>query len=331
MALDPAIRGKLSLPAVCAPMFLVSGPDMVREACAAGLMAGLPRSNARSYETFVSWLETIRRDLDERAEAHPEQPIGPLAVNLAVKMGPEETDKHLELCRQYNVDIIITAAGDPTDMTKRVHDHGMRIFHDVTSLRFATKAAAAGVDGMTCIGSGGGGKSGTLGHLVLVPKVREMFDGTIVCAGTVSTGAAIRAAEILGADLAYMGTRFIATQESLAPEPYKQMIVDGTSLSLAWTPDIVGVPGNWLIESMRLVGLDPDNLTPARGVGDVDLPAEAVPWKTVWSAGQGIDLINDIPTVAELVRRLRAEYVAACAVPDMAAAARLVDRVLDAG
>jgi nitronate monooxygenase len=329
MALDPLIRRKLVLPAVCAPMFLVSGPDLVREACAAGLMAGLPRSNARTPAMFASWLADIRRDLDESEERHPDRPVGPLAVNLAVKMDTEEIEAELTLCERYGVDIIISVGGNPAEMTKRVHDHGIRIFHDVTSLRFAEKAAAAGVDGLTCIGSGGGGKSGTLGHLVLVPKVREVFDGTIICAGTISTGAAIRAAEILGADLAYMGTRFIATQESLAPDGYKQMIVDGTSLSLRWTPDVVGVPGNWLADSIRQVGLDPDNLTPARGVGDVDLPEGAIPWKTIWSAGQGLDLIEDIPTVRELVDRLCAEYVRACEIPDMTAAARIVDRVLD--
>jgi nitronate monooxygenase len=314
MSLDPAIRASMTLPAVCAPMFLVSGPDLVREACKAGIMAGLPRGNARSFEVFEGWLTSIRSDLDRHAEQHPDATIGPLAVNLSTRMEADDLTTELELCRRHGVDIIISATGDPTELTKRVHDHGLKIFHDVTSLRFAEKAIAAGVDGMTCIGSGGGGKSGTLGHLVLIPKVRSMFDGTIICAGSVTNGAAIRAAQVLGADLAYLGTRFIATQESMADPAYKQMLVDGTSADLLYTPDIVGVSGNWLVESIRRVGLDPLALPRAPGPGSTHLPPTIRPWKNVWSAGQGVDLIHDIPTVADLVAQLHEEYAEACRV-----------------
>ena len=329
MALDPAIRASLSLPAVCAPMFLVSGPDLVREACKAGLMGGLPRGNARTFEIFQQWLAGIRSDLDRHAEQFPDARIGPLAVNLSTRLPATELGLNLELCRRHGVEIIISATGDPTDLTKHVHDHGMKIFHDVTSLRFAEKAIAAGVDGITCIGSGGGGKSGTIGHLVLVPKIRTMFDGTIICAGSVTTGAAIRAAEILGADLAYLGTRFIATRESMAHADYKRMLVDGTSADLLYTPDIVGVPGNWLVESIRAAGLDPANLPRAVTTDSSHLPPSVKPWKTVWSAGQGVDLVRDVPSVAELVLRLRTEYTAACQIPDMADAARIVDEAMD--
>lgn len=315
MALDARLAGRLRLPAICAPMFLVSGPDLVREACKAGLMGGLPRHNARTFEQFADWLATISEDLTRHLEEHPGSPVGPMAVNLSTRMPAAELDRHLVLCRRFGVEIIISAAGDPTELTKRAHDHDLQVFHDVTSLRFAEKALSAGVDGMTCIGSGGGGKSGTLNHFALVPRVRAMFDGTIVLAGSVGNGAAIRAAEVLGADLAYLGTRFIAAQESMAPLAYKQMLVDATAADLVWTADVVGVPGNWLTASLREVGLDPTALPPATGQNSRHLPPTVRPWKDVWSAGQGVELIDDIPPVAVLADRLEAEYLAACAVP----------------
>lgn len=332
MSLDPALRAQLRLPAVCAPMFLVSGPDLVREACLAGLMGGLPRQNARSLEQFTQWLSDIRAALDEASAADPAARIGPLAVNLATRLPADELTANLDVCRRFGVDIIISAVGNPTELVKRVHDRGGRVFHDVTSLRFAEKAIAAGADGLTCIGAGGGGHSGTVSHLALIPRVRAIFDGTIVLAGAVSTGAAIRAAELLGADLAYLGTRFIATQESMAAAEYKQLLVSQSSAGLRYTAGVSGVAANWLTESMRRLGLDPDNLpAPAGPMRHDHLPAGVRPWKNLWSAGQGIDLIADIPSVAELVLRLRREYVAACSAPDMADAARLADEATDAG
>jgi len=331
MSLDPAIRARLRLPAVCAPMFLVSGPDLVREACRAGLIGGLPRQNARTLEQFTQWLSDIRAALDEDLARDPGARIGPFAANLATRMAPDDLAAHLDVCHRYGVDIIISAVGNPAELVKRVHDWGGVVFHDVTSLRFAEKAIEAGADGLTCIGAGGGGHSGTVSHLALIPKVRAIFDGTIILAGAVSTGAAIRAAEVLGADLAYLGTRFIATQESLAAPAYKELLVSQTSADLRYTGAISGVPANWLTESMRSLGLDPDHLpVPAGAMRHDHLPEGVRPWKNLWSAGQGIDLINDIPTVAELVRRLRQEYADACAVPDMAEAARLADEALDA-
>lgn len=329
MSLDPDLRSGMVLPAICAPMFLVSGPELVKQACAAGLMAGIPRHNARTFEAFTGWLREIRGWLDEYAEKHPGARIGPLAVNLSTRMEPATLDEHLRTCAVYGVKVIISAAGDPTELTKRVHHHGLRVFHDVTSLRFAEKAAAAGVDGMTCIGAGGGGKSGTISHLVFVPKVRQMFGGTIVCAGAVTTGAAIRAAELLGADLAYLGTRFIASRESMADPGYKQMLVDVSSRELRYTAAVGGVPANWLAPSMRAAGLDPDAAAGPVGPVGAELPPTAKPWKTVWLAGQGVDLITDVPSVAELVLRLRREYVAACVVPDMADIARVRDTPAD--
>lgn len=327
MTLDHALCDKLVLPAVCAPMFLVSGPALVAAACKAGLVGALPRQNARSLEVFEGWMRDIRTELDDHARQFPDARIGPVAVNLAARFDEEELATHLDICARYGVEIIISAQGNPRAITERVHDWGGRVFHDVTSLRFAEKAVAAGVDGLICIGAGGGGHSGTTSHLVLIPKIRRMFDGVIVMAGAVTDGAAIRAAEILGADLSYLGTRFIGTRESLAHDDYKAMLVSQSSEDLMYTGRIAGVPANWLVESMRSVGLDPGDLpVPTRaGMSHDHLPNAVKPWVNLWSAGQGIDLIDDIPSVAELVLRLRREYVDACRTPDMAAVAALVD------
>jgi len=275
-------------------------------------------------------MRTIREDLDAYAQAHPEARIGPIAVNLSGRM--PDLPEHLEVCRKYGARIIISVGGDPTETVKRVHDWGGLVYHDVTSLRFAEKAIAAGADGLTCIGAGGGGHSGVISHLALSPRVRSMFDGTIIMAGAVTTGGAVRAAEVLGADLAYLGTRFIATRESDAPDEYKELLVSQTSTDLMYTGKISGVPANWLVESMRRLGLDPDDLpAPAgRGMSQRDhLPPHVKPWSNLWSAGQGIDLIHDVPTVAELVYRLRAEYIEACERDSMVEAARMANAAIE--
>ena len=319
MSLDPKVRAGLTIPAICAPMFLVTGPALVREACKAGVIGGLPRQNARSLEEFEAWLAEINAGLDAARAANPAARIAPIAVNYPTRMAPDDLAANMALCAKYGVEIIISVGGDPTELVKRVHDFGGKVFHDITSLRFAEKAIAAGADGLNCIGAGGGGHSGTISHLALIPRIRAMYDGTIVMAGAVSSGAVIRAAEVLGADLAYLGTRFIATQEADAPDEYKQLLVSQTSTDLIYTGDVAGVPANWMIESIRRVGLDPDDLPKplGRGMRHDHLPEGVTPWKNLWSAGQGVDLIEDIPTVAELVARLRREYVAACQAPSL--------------
>lgn len=308
-------------------MFLVTGPALVREACKAGVIGGLPRQNARSLEEFELWLSQITRALDEHRSARPAARVAPIAVNYPTRMPPDELAANMALCAKYGVEIIISVGGDPTELVKRVHGFGGKVFHDVTSLRFAEKAISAGADGLNCIGAGGGGHSGVISHLALIPRLRAIYDGTLVMAGAVSTGAVIRAAEVLGADLAYLGTRFIATQEAEAPDAYKELLVTQSSTDLAYTGDIAGVPANWMMESMRRVGLDPDDLPKptGRGMRHDHLPPGVIPWRNLWSAGQGIDLIEDIPTVEELVRRLRAEYVAACEITSMILAARGVE------
>jgi nitronate monooxygenase len=293
-------------------------------------MGALPRANAGSFEIFRVWLRQIRDGLERFRAETGETQVGPVSVNFSTGMPHDELRRHLEVCRECGVEIVISAAGDPTDLIKQVHDWGGCVFHDVTNLRFAEKAIAAQADGLTCIGAGGGGHSGTISHLSFIPKVRAMFDGTIIMAGAVTTGAAVRAAEVLGADLAYMGTRFIATRESLASNDYKDMLVDETSEGLRYTSNITGVPANWLVASLQQNGLDPDALPePAQALTYRHLPKGVRPWTTLWSAGQGIDLIDGVLTAAELVGRLRQEYIAACRRPDMSVEAAGSDILLE--
>ena len=319
MSLPSRIRSKLSVPAFCAPMFLVSTLDLVREACLAGIIAGLPRQNARTVQQFEDWLRAIHEARLSAAAAG--RHVGALAVNMAGNLPAADIAENLAMCCRYDADIIVSAMGDPSELTKRAHDVGLLVYADAVNMRFAEKAIAAGVDGITAICAGGGGHSGVLSPLVFIPRIRSMFDGTIILAGAVSTGAAIRAAELLGADLAYLGTRFIATAQSGGAEEYKAMLVAERASGLMYTERIAGVAANWLTESMRRVGLDPDHLPEApKKMGYGHLPEGVKPWRNLWSAGQGIELIEDIPDVAELVMRLQAEYLAACAIPPFASA-----------
>ncbi|MCE7794952.1 nitronate monooxygenase [Sphingobium sufflavum] len=322
MALAQDIRDRLTLPAFAAPMFLCSGVDLAIACCKAGIIGSLTRNHCRDLAELEAQLTAVTAALASHAEAHPGAKIGPLAVNISPTFAQEEFRAHLAACRRFGVRIIVTSVGDPTLNAPLVQDHGLLHFHDATTIRFAEKAAAAGVDGIVCIGAGGGGHAGTISHLAFIPQVRAMFDGTVVMAGAVSSGAVIRAAEILGADLAYMGTRFIATREAAAPDAYKAMLVEGGVTDVTYTRGVNGLPASWLKASLRTIGLDPENLFIPEGRSTDHLPEGKTPWRDIWSGGQGIGLIADIPAVEDLVARLRAEYVAACATPDMADAAR---------
>ncbi len=321
MALAQDIRDRLTLPAFAAPMFLCSGVDLAVACCKAGIIGSLTRNHCRDLAELEGQLQAVTQALALHAEAHPDAKIGPLAVNISPTFSQEEFRAHLVTCRRYGVRIIVTSVGDPTLNAPLVQEHGLLHFHDATTIRFAEKAAAAGVDGIVCIGAGGGGHAGTISHLAFIPQVRAMFGGTVVMAGAVSSGAVIRAAEILGADLAYMGTRLIATRESAAPEAYKAMLVEGGVTDVLYTKGVNGLPASWLKASLRSIGLDPENLVIPEKRGTDHLPEGKTPWRDIWSGGQGIGLIADIPAVEDLVDRLRQEYVAACATPDMAGAA----------
>ncbi|MFJ4131478.1 NAD(P)H-dependent flavin oxidoreductase [Pseudomonas cyclaminis] len=301
-------RSSLSLPIICAPMFLVTGPNLVREACLAGLVGVLPRHNARTLEQFEEWLDTIQT---ARKKALPSR-VGALAVNVSAKLPVAEMEETLALAARYGVETVISVGGGPREVVRIAHEKGMGVLHDVISLEFAKKAIGQGVDGLIAIGLGGGGHSGRLSHLTLIEKIRTTFKGPLVMAGGISTGAGVRAAEILGADYAYMGTRFIATKESDAPADYKQMLVESTSQDLVYTPNVTGVAANWLKPSLQRCRIDIETLA-MPSVGRFDhLPTDIRPWRDIWSGGQGIDLIDDIPDVATLVARLVREYQAAC-------------------
>ena len=322
MALAQDLRERLTLPAFAAPMFLCSGVELATACCEAGIIGSLTRNHCRDLAELEAQLRAASDALARFADAHPGRKIGPLAVNISPTFGIEEMKAHLKVCSRYGVRIIVTSVGDPTVNAPLIQDAGILHFHDATTIRFAEKAAAARVDGIVAIGAGGGGHAGIISHLAFIPLIRALFGGTVVMAGAVSNGATIRAAEILGADLAYLGTRFIATKEAAASDAYKAMLVEGGVSDVIYTKGVNGLPASWLKASIRSIGLDPDNLIIPQGRSTDHLPAGKKPWRDIWSGGQGIGLIHDIPAVAELVRRLQEEYVAACTVPDMAAAAK---------
>ena len=322
MAPAEDLRNSLTLPAFCAPMFLCSNAALAIACCEAGIVGSLTANHYADLAELEANLREVHEALARFADENPGRKIGPLAVNIAPTKDSDDFRAHLQACKRYGTRIIVTSVGNPTQNAPIVRDLGMLHFHDVTNIRFAEKAAAAGVDGMVVIGAGGGGHAGTISHLAFSPKVRLIFAGTLVMAGAVSTGAAIRAAEVLGADLAYMGTRFIATRESGAPDAYKAMLVEGGVEDVIYTRGVNGLGASWLKASLRSVGLDPDNLFIPEGRSTEHLPAGKTPWRDIWSGGQGVGLIDDIPSVADLVAQLQREYIDACKVPDMAAAAR---------
>lgn len=307
------IFGELTLPVIAAPMFLVSTPRLVVEACKASIIGAIPAANARTPAEFAGWIEGVTSEL-EAFERETGKKTAPFAVNIPVH-APDNAaraalEANLETCRRFRPGLLITVYGDPSPVISVAREWGGKVIHDVTNIRHARKAIAAGVDGLVLIASGGGGHSGTLNPFVFVSEVRRIFDGIVVLAGGMADGVAVLAAEALGADLCYMGTRFIATQESGAADEYKQMIVEAGSADVVYTPTFShGVPAMMLRSSIARCGYDPDNLPPAPGP---DGPAlKAKPWKDIWAAGQSVSLIDDVPTVKELVARITREYASA--------------------
>jgi nitronate monooxygenase len=302
----------IRLPLICAPMFLVSYPELVLAACKANIAAACSASTARSAAEYGEWLDRFEAELAAHRKATG-QPTGPWIANMSLRSGKagaqERFEQELLVCKSRRVPLLITINGAPGEIVEEVHGWGGMIFHDVTTIRHAEKAAEAGVDGMVLICSGGGGHSGALNPFTFVSAVRSFFDGYVVLAGGISTGAHLRAAQALGADLCYMGTRFIATREARVPEAYKEIILASRAEDLAYTPFFThGIPANMLKKSIARVGYDPARL-PAFGTEEPH--AGAKPWRDVWAAGQGVELIDDIPSVATLVDRLEAEFLAA--------------------
>ena len=293
----PAAFSHLRLPAIAAPMFLASGRDLVIAACRAGIVGTFPALNLRSTEALAAQIELIRESLS------PDD--APFGVNLIVRRSNARLEADLRAIVRGKVPLVITSLGAVREVVEAVHAYGGLVFHDVTNRLHAEKAAAAGVDGIIAVAAGAGGHAGSTSPFALLAEVRRAFDGVVLLGGAISSGADIAAACAMGADLAYMGTRFLATMESMAAPEHKEMILRGGAGDIVYTPAFSGVPASYLKASVRAAGLDPDNLAP-HSPGKAG--GEAKPWRDIWSAGQGIAGIEDLPTVAELCARLTSEF-----------------------
>lgn len=307
--LPPTLLERLALPVIAAPMFLVSSVDLVAAACRAGVIGALPAANARTSEAFDQWLA----ELTEKLDVPGATPVAPWAVNLVMHRSNKRFGADAALCVKYKAPIIITALGSPKNIVPAVHDYGGLVFADVNTPEYAAKAAQAGVDGLVLVCAGAGGHTGQMAAPAFVATVREFFDGIIVVAGAMSTGAAVRSAQILGADLVHMGSRFIATSESMAVQDYKQMMVDSSFKDIIATSAITGALANKLRPSLVRAGLDPDNLKPRGGMDLSNAEEDIKAWKDLWSAGHGVGQIKAIEPTRVVVDRLKAEYAAALA------------------
>ncbi len=300
----PAQLTGLSIPAIAAPMFLASGPDLVVEVCRSGIIGTFPALNQRTSDGYAAWLDEISSRLARIAEEGGRVPA-PFGVNLIVHRSNPRLAADLALTVRHRVPLVITSLGAAHEVVAAVHGYGGLVFHDVVNVRHAEKAAAAGVDGIIAVCAGAGGHAGTLSPFALVAEIASIFGGTIVLSGAISTGRQIAAARMLGADMAYLGTRFLATRECMVSDAQKQMIVASSAADIIYTPKVSGVPANFLRGSIEAAGLD---LAALSHEGGLDLGNEARAWKTVWSAGQGVGSIRDVPPAAELCARLIAEY-----------------------
>lgn len=312
MALPQNLAARLRLPVLSAPMFVVSGADLVIEQCKAGVIGSFPSLNARPQEELDKWLTRIETELAQYAKANPQKKVAPYAVNLIVNRANKRLEHDTEVVIAHKVPIVITSLSAPTDIVPRVHAYGGIVLHDVVKVRHGEKALEAGVDGLIAVCAGAGGHAGTLSPFALVNELRRIHKGILVLSGAITNGSAILAAQAMGCDLAYMGTRFIATQESAAKVPYKQMIVDSKSGDVVYTPLFSGVHGSYLAGSIRNAGLDPNNLPINETAGQYrSRDDRAKTWTDIWGAGQGVGDIDDVPTVATLVDRLEQEYLEA--------------------
>jgi nitronate monooxygenase len=314
MALPPVLRN-LSLPVIGAPMYIASGPALVTAQCKAGIVGAFPALNARPAQLLDGWLTDIQAELAAHRAAYPDAIVGPLAVNQIVHQSNDRLAQDVDTCVRHQVPIIISSLrAPPRDMLDAIHGYGGIVLHDVISIRHANKALEAGVDGLILVAAGAGGHAGALSPFALVGEVRRFFDGPIALSGAIATGDAILAAQAMGADLAYIGSRWLATRESNIDEAYRQAIVESSAADIVYTNLFTGVHGNYLKKSIVTAGLDPDNLPAADksamnfGSGSV---SKAKAWRDIWGAGQGVGLIDDVPGVAPMAERLKAEYAAA--------------------
>jgi nitronate monooxygenase len=306
-----ALREQLSIPVIGSPMFIVSGPELVIAQCKAGIVGSFPALNARPMEALDEWLTQITDELARARQAHPERRIAPFAVNQIVHASNDRLEHDVEACVKHKVPIVITSLRAPDDVVRRVHAYGGVVFHDVINVRHAEKALEAGVDGLILVCAGAGGHAGTLSPFALVPEIRRFFSGPVALSGSIANGSSILAAEALGADFAYMGTRFIATREARAANAYKEAIVESAAGDIVYSSLFRGVLGNYLKKSIVLAGLDPLNL-PVADKSTMNFGSgggsKSKAWRDIWGAGQGVGQIDDVPATADLVARLAAEY-----------------------
>ena len=302
---------QLSLPVVAAPMFLISNPELVIACCTNGIVGTFPALNQRSSEGFETWLVQIREAL-ANYEQRTGKKAAPYGVNLIVHPTNPRLEADLKLCIKHRVPLIITSLGAVSQVVDAVHSYGGLVFHDIIKKRHAQKAAEAGVDGLILVSAGAGGHGGTQNPMSLVSEVRSFFDKTILLSGCISTGRDVASALQMGADLAYMGTRFINTTESEAPEAYKKMIVEAGASDIVYTAAISGVHANFLAQSLQAAGITAEDLKKDTKIDfGKELDTEAKAWKTIWSAGQGVAGISDVLPAGELIRRLQGEFRAA--------------------
>ena len=319
MPLPSSFEGRLRLPVIAAPMFLASGPEMVLACCRAGIVGSFPAKNRRTREGLDEWLTVIGEGL-AAIEAGTGWPAPPFGVNLIVHRSTDVLHEELDVIARHRVPLVITSLGAVPELVGAVHDYGGLVFHDVINLRHAAKAIEAGVDGLIAVAAGAGGHTGKASPFALVNEIREVFDGALMLSGAMSTGGDVAAAQVMGADLAYLGTRFIGTAECRSPEDYKTMILNSRVKDIVETDRVSGVNANFLAASLAEAGIAPDEGTarPAKINNELSeaLTASAnerTAWRDIWSAGHGVGSINDIPRIADLVDRLEAEYHAALA------------------
>ncbi|PUA17988.1 nitronate monooxygenase family protein [Glaciimonas sp. PCH181] len=310
----PAVLQNLSLPVIGSPLFIASGPALVAAQCKAGIVGAFPALNARPAAQLDVWLTQLQTELAAYQAEHPHAKVGPIAVNQIVHQSNDRLAHDVEMCVKHQVPIIISSLrAPPKEMMDAIHSYGGIVLHDVISIRHAEKALEAGVDGLILVASGAGGHAGPLSPFALVGEVRKFYSGTIALSGAIATGDAILAAQAMGADLAYIGSRWLATKEANVDDAYRQAIVDSSASDIVYTNLFTGIHGNYLKKSIVNAGLDPDNLPEAdktkMNFGSGGSGAKA--WRDIWGAGQGVGLMNDVPTVAAMVERLKEEYQAA--------------------
>ena len=305
MSMPALFKDRLSIPVIASPLFIISQPDLVIAQCRAGVVGSFPSLNARPSGTFEQWLQKLSSELTDKD--------APFAVNLIVHSTNPRLEEDLALCVKYKVPMVITSLGAPTDVFEAIHSYGGIVFHDVIDNGFAKKAVEKGADALVAVASGAGGHAGTLSPFALIQEIRSWWDGPLALSGSIATGDAILAAQAMGADLAYMGSAFIATEEANADPAYKQMIVDSSGEDIVYSNLFTGIHGNYLKPSILLAGLDPDNLPesdPSK-MNFADLSDSKKAWRDIWGCGQGIGAVDAVVPAAKLVEKLAAQYTAA--------------------